>query len=237
MRTNLVPIAILVILAGNPALHAEEEKTGEKSAAPVVETAPEQIRPAPLMVASGDETTFLNFQFGADLFGGPPQGGVEFVGGVNASLLVKVMDLLYVGIRPALHYLYVEDSPYEVTWFHADIAFHLNILHDPVRLYVLGAGGYSAALDGDLYKGLAHGWSVLGGVGVSWQFEGPFGIFLEAGFRGGAASQDETVLDLDDNGNPQCTSRLECLSYKTKEITRDFDLTVFTINIGIIYAP
>jgi len=238
MKTILTT-TVTFLLAITPAWAEEssaeenaEATAASEDAAPVGETAA-----APLVLAADDENTYLMFQFGADLFGGPPQGGAEFIGGINASLMVKVMDLLYVGIRPALHYMYVEDSPYEVTWFHADVGFQVNFLHDPLRLYLVGAGGYSAALDGDLYSGLASGWSLFGGVGVAWKFKGPLGIFMELGFRGGDASRKDMTLDRDEDGNPQCTSRTECLSYKMKEVTRDFDLTIFTINIGVTYAP
>ncbi len=190
---------------------------------------------APLVMAAGGETRYLNFQIGADAFGGPSQGGVNFIAGVNATLLYRVCDLFWVGIRPALHYGYREDSSYEATWLHADAAFHFNILKEPVRLYVVGAGGYTAALDGDLYRGLAHGWSVFGGLGAAWRFDGPLGLFIELGFRGAGAKRDETVLDLDPNGDPQCTSRITCLDYKTKTVTRDLGLTVFTVNIGLVF--
>jgi hypothetical protein len=192
-------------------------------------------QPAPLVMAEGGEIHYLNFQIGADAFGGPSQGGVNFIAGVNATLLYRICDLLWVGIRPALHYGYREGTPYEATWLHADAAFHLNFLQEPVRLYVVGAGGYTAALDGDLYRGLAHGWSVFGGLGTAWRFDGPLGLFIELGFRGAGAKRDETVLDLGLNGEPQCTSRLTCLDYKTKIVTRDLGLTVFTINIGLVF--
>jgi len=186
-------------------------------------------------MASGGEAHYLAFQIGADAFGGPSQGGVEFIAGVNASLLYRLCDMLWLGIRPALHYGYREGTPYEATWLHADAAFHFNILHDPIRLYVVGAGGYTGALDGDLHGGLAHGWSIFGGLGADWRFDGPLGLFIELGFRGGQAKRDETVLDLDADGNPQCTSQLTCLAYKTKTVTRDLGLTVFTINIGLVF--
>ena len=59
------------------------------------------------------------------------------------------------------------------------------------------------------------------------------------GFRYGSASQDQTALVLDANGNPQCVENPnnECLEYIREDVTREFDLTAFTINIGVVYEP
>ncbi len=180
--------------------------------------------------------SYPSFQIGADIFGGPSMAGTEFIAGVNATIVFPVLDFLWVGIRPALHYSYSEDNVYETTWLHPDVAVQVNILNQPLRVYGLLAGGYLGALDGDLHGGMADGWSLLAAAGAAWKYDGPLGIFIELGFRAGSASQGETVLDLDANGQPQCTD-LECQSYKKMDVTRTFDLYVFTINLGVCYTP
>ena len=212
MRTFIVLLSIAAVVLDPAGLKAEDDEPlspETRNRARGGETSP-----APLVMAV-EKDKGLTFQIGADAFGGLALGGAQFVGGVNATLVYPVIDLLWVGIRPSLHYVYDEDSEYEVTWFHPEVAVQVNFLHDPLRVYLLAAGGYAAALDGDLYRGLAHGWGVLGGLGVSWQPQGELGLFLELGFRAGAAGKQETVLDLDAEGNPQCVDQQECLSYLT----------------------
>lgn len=197
----------------------------------------ETAAPAGPEPASSSDYTLPTFQFGADAFGGVAQGGTSFIAGVNAALLFPLADLLWVGVRPALHYSYDESGPYESTWLHIDAAAQINIVKRPLRVYGLLAGGYLGALDGDLHRGLADGWSVLAGVGAAWQFDKELGIFVELGFRGGRAVQaGERVLDLDDQGRPQCADA-ECQEYLMKDIDRTFELTAFTINLGITYLP
>lgn len=197
---------------------------------------PPETRPAPLAVAAGEKPFRLAFQIGADGSGGLAIGGIDFIGGVNATLVYPIGDLFYAGIRPALHYVYSEDSDYEATWFHPDVIVQLNILRDPVRLYVFGSGGFAVALDSDLYPGIAHGFSAAAGVGVSWKAEGPWGLFAELGFRYGSASQEQSALVRDANGNPQCEDA-ECQTYLREDVTRDFELTALTVNIGVVYEP
>jgi hypothetical protein len=47
------------------------------------------------------------------------------------------------------------------------------------------------------------------------------------------------MLVLDANGNPQCVENPdgECLEYIREDVTRDFDLTAFTVNIGVVFEP
>ncbi len=227
-RCRPLPALLAGALLLLPALRSRAD-TPEPAGAP---PAPQQ-QPA----ARPGDYTLPAFQFGADAFGGLAQGGTSFIAGVNASLLWPLWDLVWVGVRPALHYSYDESSPYESTWLHIDAAVQVNIIHRPVRVYGLLAGGYLGALDGDLHRGLADGWSVLGAVGVAWKFSGALGIFLELGFRGGRATQPgERVLDLDDQGRPQCADA-ECQSYLMEEVDRSFELTAFTVNLGVTYAP
>lgn len=198
----------------------------------VLAQTPSGTKPAPLMVASGKSHTAV-FQFGAEGYG--LQGGADYIGGVNASLLFRICDLFWVGLRPSAHYVMLDDSDYDVTWFHPDFTFQVNILHDPVRLYFLGAGGFSVALDTDNYFGTGHGWSALGGVGVAWRGESPWGVFAELGFRIGRASDRQTEHVYDENGEAQCVDET-CLEYVFGRVTRDYELTVFTVNLGIQYS-
>jgi hypothetical protein len=174
----------------------------------------------------------IAFQIGADAFGGI---GARFIGGVNATLVYPVVDRVWAGIRPALHLLVPKDSDLDVSWFHPDLAVHVNFFHAPVRLYALVAGGYSMAVGMGLYGGPAHGFSVAAGVGVAWKWRGPLGLFAELAFRGGNASKDQTVLKRDQNGDPICEE--ECQIYQTEAITRDYKISVLTLNLGLVYAP
>lgn len=206
-----------VLLLGSPSVAAQSE--GE-------------TQPAPLVLASGDSNTAY-FQFGAEAYG--LQSGADYVGGVNASLLFRFTDFIWVGLRSSAHYVMLEDSPYDVTWFHPDFTFQMNFLHDPVRLYLLGAGGFSVALDTDSYFGIGHGWSATGGVGVAWRDKSNWGLFLELAFTIGRATDEQTMLVLDESGQPQCIDE-ECRRYITDEVTREYELTVFTFNFGVLYA-
>ncbi len=238
MRTFFVLVAISSILMGAPALRAQEEDeaTKETSAVEPPDKKPGQpIESAPLVIAS-DKGKALVFQIGADAFGGLALGGAEFIGGVNAALVYPIIDWVWVGIRPSLHYVYDEDSDYEVTWFHPEVVVNVNFLHDPVRLYFLAAGGYSGALDTDQYGSIAHGWGVLAGVGVAWQGPCGAGLFGELGFRVGSASRDQAVLSRDENNQPICADT-DCLVWETEVVSREYNLTAFTINIGVIYSP
>lgn len=221
MKKSLITLAIVVALVAPMAFAQEAPET----------------KPAPLTMASGGKPFELAFQIGASGFGGLAIGGIDFIGGLNATLMYPIGDLFYAGIRPGLHYVYKEDSDYETTWFHPDVIFQFNFLRDPVRVYLIGFGGFAVALDGDLYPGIAHGFSAGGGVGVSWRAEGPWGLFCELGFRYGSASLEQNMLDLDDTtGKPVCADD-ECQTYERVDVTRDFELTAFTINIGVVYEP
>ncbi len=137
-----------------------------------------------------------------------------------ATDLVEMgIDWVWVGIRPSLHYVYDEDSDYEVTWFHPEVVVNVNFLHDPVRLYFLAAGGYSGALDTDQYGSIAHGWGVLAGVGVAWQGPCGAGLFGELGFRVGSASRDQAVLSRDENNQPICADT-DCLVWEPEVVSR-----------------
>ena len=225
MRILLSSIVILALAFGIPTATAQEP--------------PPETKPAPLTMASGGKDLEFAFQIGVDGFGGLVIGGIDFIGGFNATLIYPIGDLLYAGIRPSLHYIYKEDTDFETTWFHPDVIFQLNVMHDPVRVYVFGSGGFAVALDGDLYPGIAHGWSAAGGLGVSWKPEGPWGLFCELGFRYGSASLDQSMLVLDANGNARCVESPddECLEYIREDVTREFDLTAFTVNIGVVFEP
>jgi hypothetical protein len=190
-------------------------------------------QPAPLMMAKG-ESQFLSFQFGLDLFGGAALGNAEFVGGLNMALLYPICDLLWAGIRPAMHYVQLDDADFDVAWFHPDIALQLNVFHAPLRLYVLAAGGFSVASDTDFYQGIAHGWSATAGVGAEWKFENQLGLFAELGFRLAQASGTQQVLSRNAAGQPICTDD-ECLVWQTEKVTREFELSALTINLGISY--
>ncbi len=224
MKKLIVSTVILALAIGIPAVAQEP---------------PPETRPAPLAVATGEKPFQLAFQIGADGFGGLVIGGIDFIGGLNATLIYPIGDLFYAGIRPALHYLYREDSDYEATWFHPDVIFQVNILHDPVRLYAFASGGFAVAIDGDLYPGIAHGFSAAGGLGVSWRAKGPWGLFAELGFRYGSASLDQSMLVLDANGKPKCVEYVDngCLEYVREVVTRDFELTALTVNVGVVYEP
>lgn len=216
--TTHIAIATLLLAAG-PRARAEAPPT----------------RPAPLVVAADEARARLVFQFGADAMGA--MGGMDFIAGVNASLLCPVTDLFWVGIRPSLHYGFPDDSVYEVTWFHPEAAFHVNLLHQPLRLYVLGAGGYSFALDSDLYTGVADGWSAMVGLGASWRpGGGHWGLFAEAGYRLAFGSQKQEQLVLDEQGEPQCVDE-ECLHYLTETVDREFELNTLMFNLGVIFRP
>jgi len=224
MKKIFCSIVILALAFGIPAAAQEPEP---------------ETKPAPLTMASGDKPFELAFQIGASGFGGLAIGGIDFIGGVNATLMYPIGDLFYAGIRPGLHYVYKEDTDFETTWFHPDVIFQVNFLHDPVRVYLIAYGGFAVALDGDLYPGIAHGFSAGGGVGVSWRAKGPWGLFAELGFRYGSASLEQSMLVRDASGNPQCVPNPddECLEYIREDVTRDFELTAFTINIGVVYEP
>jgi hypothetical protein len=241
MRTLFVLVAISAFFVGAPALRAQEEEkdeaTKETTAVEPPEKKPGQpTESAPLVIAS-DKGKALVFQIGVDAFGGLALGGAEFIGGFNAALVYPIIDWVWVGIRPSLHYVYDEDSDYEITWFHPEVVVNVNFLHDPVRLYFLAAGGYSGALDTDQYTSIAHGWGVLAGVGVAWQGPCGAGLFAELGFRVGGASRDQTMLVRNpDNNEPICADA-DCLVWETEVVSRDYSLTAFTINIGVIYSP
>ncbi len=219
MRSAIVISTVLAVLVACMPCPAQEEE--------------QETSPAPLLMASGDGPK-IEFQVGVDAFGGV--GGTEFIGGVNATLVYPVIDLLWVGIRPALHYLLVEDSPYDETWTHADALVQVNFLNEPVRLYGLAAGGYSFALDNDFYEGLAHGWNVQGGLGVAWQPEdSSVGLFLELDFRYASATRESTRLVFTDEGEPIYIE--DSLSWQTESYDRHFELIAFTINIGLTISP
>ncbi len=235
MKTNpwlLLLAGLLVagpVLAQSDAPPADEKDASEEGARPTGET-----RPAPLVIAETAGPK-IEFQIGADLMGGG-MADLEFIGGVNATFVYPVLDLLWVGIRPGLHYAMIEDSPYDQTWLNADAIFELNILHEPVRLYALVSGGYAFALDTDHYNDLAHGYGAAGGVGVAWAPEdSKVGLFLELGFRYGAATKRSTRLVLDDNGDP--IYEPETLTWQSEDYDRKFELTAFTINVGLTVSP
>ena len=202
-------------------------------AVPAVAQDAEDSGSAPLVIAS-DSGAKIEFQVGADLFGGG-MDDVDFIGGVNATFVYPVFDWFWVGIRPSLHYLFLSDSPYDETWTHADVAMHFNILNDPVRVYALVAGGYAFALDSDT-PDLSHGYSVAGGVGVAWRPDDSIlGLFCEIGFRYGAASSDVSQLVLDPSGNPIYDEAN--MIWETEIVERDFELMTVTINLGLTISP
>ncbi len=208
-----------------------------RAAEPEQPAAPEgrrQTRAAPLVVAAAGGPR-VEFQIGADAFGGG-LAGVDFIGGVNACFTYPVLDWLQLGLRPALHYSFVDDRPYDETWMHADVALQFNLLHEPVRLYLLAAGGYALAVDTDLYQGAAHGWSALGGAGVAWRPEGSaVGLFAELGFRYGAAARDTEQLARDERGRP--IYQPETLTWQTEQVERSYELLALTVNIGLTISP
>ncbi|RME24648.1 MAG: hypothetical protein D6806_09260 [Deltaproteobacteria bacterium] len=183
-----------------------------------------------------DDYTFPVFQVGADALGGFDMGGTEFIAGVNFTLMWPLHSMVWVGIRPSLHYSYQTDSVYEATWIHPDVAVQLNLLHQPVRLYGLVSGGYMGALDGDLHRGLADGWSVLAGMGAAWMFSDSLGVFMELGFRTGSANQADTIVERDEGGNPICADP-ECQEFLKADVTKTLSLYAFTINLGLTYVP
>ncbi len=194
---------------------------------------PDSDRPAPLVIAS-DSGPKIQFQVGADAFGG--MSDMDFVGGFNATFLYPVLELLWIGVRPSLHYGMVSDSPYDTTWMHADVITQVNIIHDPVRLYGLVSGGYSFAANGDLYDKLAHGFSASGGIGIAWQPEDSVvGLFLELGFRYASATAEASRLLLDDRGKPVFDG--ESFSYNTESYDKTFELRTMFVNVGLIVSP
>lgn len=193
-----------------------------------------ETRPAPLVVAAGGGPR-VEFQIGADAFGGG-LAGVDFIGGVNVCFTYPVLDWLQLGLRPALHYTFVDDRAYDETWMHADVALQFNLLQQPLRLYLLAAGGYAFAVDPDLYQGAAHGWSALGGAGVAWRPEGStVGLFAELGFRYGAAGRDVEQLLRDERGQP--IYEPGTLTWQTEQVERSYELLAFTVNIGLTISP
>ena len=239
----LLPILLSLLLAVPVAAQddapaaEEKEAPAEKKEAPAVTEEAEpagETAPAPLVIAE-EAGPKIEFQIGADLMGGG-LAGLEFVGGVNVTLVYPVLDLLWVGIRPGLHYAFVDDSPYDETWLNADAILQFNILHDPVRLYALVSGGYAFALDTDHYNDLAHGYGAAGGIGVAWKPEdSKVGLFLELGFRYGAATKESTRLVLDEDGDP--IYEPDTLSWQSEDYDRKFQLTAFTVNVGLTVSP
>jgi hypothetical protein len=196
--------------------------------------APQSRAKEPSPIPASDRAKNLVFQMGADAFGGG-LSDVTFIGGGNVTILYPALRRLWVGLRPSAHLIVQKDSDYDVAWFHPDVAAHFNLLHDPVRLYLLGAVGYSLAIDTDLYGGVAHGWSASGGVGAAWRPRGgPLGIFAELAFRGGHASRDQSELVLDASGKPICDD--DCQIWQVHKVSREFDLVAITVNLGLIYV-
>lgn len=188
---------------------------------------------APLLVAS-DSGPKIEFQVGADAFGG--MSNMDFVGGANVTFLYPIIDLLWVGIRPSLHYGMSSDSPYDTTWMHADAIVQVNIINEPVRLYALASGGYSFAADRDLYDKLAHGFGLSAGAGLTWHPEdSSVGLFLELGFRYANASASTSRLLLDDKGHPEFD--FQSFSYKTETYDRTFELSTIFVNLGLTVSP
>lgn len=219
--TIFVGVFGLCLLAGAPRPQAEDLPCEPQPSHP-------WIRP---------DSKLIVFQLGADAFGGG-LGGMDFIGGINGSLLYPLHERFWVGIRPALHYVYPDDSEFEATWIHGDAAVQVNLLRRaPLRLYVLGTAGYALALDGDLYEGGAHGWSASGAVGLAWSIRGPLGLFAELGFRGGSTSRDQTVHVRDGQGQPVCPPSGFCPPWQTEQITRTLSLRALTVNLGLVYGP
>lgn len=223
MKTTFSFVLFSVLFLTQPAFSQE----------PDGQLKPSQDHAAPLMIAS-DSGPKMQFQVGADAFGG--MSDMDFVGGFNATFLYPIIDLLWVGLRPSLHYGMISDSPYDTIWMHADVITQINIIHDPVRLYVVTSGGYSFAADGDLYDKLAHGFSVMHGIGVAWHpADSSVGLFLETGFRYARASAETSQLVLDDRGKPVFDS--VSFSYTTESYDRTFDLTSLFVNVGLAVSP
>ena len=191
---------------------------------------------APLQLATGSGPS-IEFQLGADGMHGFGVEHAEFVGGVNATLSYPVLDWLWVGLRPALHYVMHDDQvAYDATWLHADVHVQINLLDDPLRLYGLLAGGYAMAQDTDLYDGVAHGYSALLGFGVAWRpEESHVGLFAELGFRYGAASRDRMQLATDANGDFIYDE--PTLTWQTEEVGQTYKLMAFTCNLGVTFSP
>jgi hypothetical protein len=221
MNARIISLLTVLCLASTPLL-AQEAPPAEPPA------------PAPLAVA-GDEKPVIEFQVGADVMAGFGLGDAELVAGVNAMLLYPVLEWLSVGIRPSLHYILPESSPYDMVWMHADAAVSFDLLEDPVRLYALLAGGYSFATDSDTYMALAHGGTGLAALGVAWRSEANWGVFAELGFRAGQASNDRSRCSLDGAGDPILDE--DTLTCVRETYTHTFELYAFTVNFGITLSP
>ncbi|HOX42168.1 MAG TPA: hypothetical protein PK668_01160 [Myxococcota bacterium] len=219
MNTRIISLLSILWLAPAALLAQEAQPPGE---------------PAPLALAADDKAV-IEFQIGADVMAGFGLGDAELVAGVNAMFLYPVLDWLNVGIRPSLHYILPETSPYDVTWMHADVALGFDFLEDPVRVYGLLAGGYAFANNTDTYVALAHGGSGLAAVGVAWRSESNWGVFAELGFRVGQASHDKTRCSLDDAGEPIMDE--DSLTCVRETYTNTFELYAFTVNFGITISP
>ncbi len=219
MNARLFSLLATVCLAPAPLLANEAPPAGE---------------PAPLAVAA-DEGPAIEFQIGADVMAGFGLGDAELVAGVNAMFLYPVLDWLNVGIRPSLHYILPDSSPYDMTWLHADLALGFDLLEDPVRLYALLTGGYAFATDTDTYAALAHGGSGMAALGVAWRSESNWGVFAELGFRVGSASHDRTRCSLDGGGAPIMDE--DTLTCVRESYSHTFEMYAFTVNLGITISP
>lgn len=164
------------------------------------------------------ELSRVVFQFGGDLFAGPALKGNTLVAGVNASLLVPAWSWAWIGIRPALHFANPEKGEYTQGWFHLDLAAQINVPVEGLRGYGLIGGGYSLAVDQDLYNQVAHGWGALAGAGIAWRAECGWGLFAELAFRLARAENTQR------------------LSPQEEKLTRSFSLTTVTLNLGVEYG-
>ena len=192
--------------------------------------------PAPLQLATGSGPR-VEFQLGADAMHGFGVEHADFIGGFNATLSYPVLDWLWVGLRPSLHYVMHDDQvAYDATWCHPDVHVQFNLMHEPLRLYGMLAGGYSFALDTNLSGGVAHGYSALVAFGVAWKpTESSLGLFAELGFRYGSASRDQDQLVRDAEGAPIYNE--ETLTWQTEEVSQDYKLMAFTFNLGVTLSP
>jgi hypothetical protein len=250
--TILVVIGLLLVLpaawgqepvpAPTPEEPAPAPAPAPQEPAPAPEPAPEQAVPpvpppaaessAPLVVAQ-KRTPRIVFQIGVD-GGGLGMGGADGLAGVNASFVFPVLDWLWVGIRPSLHYVFQKDSTFDSSWTQANAIVQFDVLKDPIRLYALVAGGYAMVSNEDLYGGVCHGWNVAAAAGVAWHPDGgEAGLFAELGFVVARAGKDQTVLVYGADGKPifdETTFR-----YQTESVHRDFGMTSLTLNIGMQY--
>lgn len=216
-----------------PAPPPQEPAPAEAPVSPEA-AAPVETAPAPLVQAKNDRA-WIVYQMGAAA-GGLGMGGADGVFGFNHAFNFPVWQRLWIGIRPALHYVMPGGAGFDAAWLNADVDAQVNIAFEPVRIYGLLSGGYAFACDPDLFGGLAHGWSVSAAIGAAWVPGGSgSGLFAELGFLLGRAGRSQTVLARDAQGQP--IPGPDGLTWETVETTRRFELTTVFLNVGVVYQP